>query len=365
MNLALACRLAAAAELLPRAPTTADLLSSFGGAERLARAGRSAWRRASLPPPVLRILEQGHPSEERVPPDQPGLCALAWEDDAYPESLRQLAVPPPVLFVAGQGPLAASSDAVAVIGARKASEAGRWVARDLAQKLAAEGLAIGSGLALGVDAAAHGGALSAKGRTFAVLASDVCSPGPRRNRPLADHILRAGGHMISERPFGAPIRPWDFPRRNRLIAALCQGVVVVEAGRASGTLSTVRWALDLGLPVGAVPGAVNRPGCQGSNDLLRQGAHVITCAQDVLDMVGPPRGGMVPSPRPRSAPNQHGGNENELQRVLEGIPEVSAGLSGWILGSGLEPERARNAIAVLLARGDLRRLPGGRLGRSL
>lgn len=284
------------------------------------------------------------------------VSVLGWGDPLYPPGLRQLAMPPPALFVRGpREKLAARSDCVALVGARRASEDGLRLAYDLAVGLAAEGLTVVSGLALGVDAAAHCGALDAGGCTVAVLASSVSEPTPRRHDGLAARILASGGALVSERPPRARVRPEEFPRRNRLVAGLVGLLVVVEAGLRSGTLSTVEHALDLGVEVAAVPGPVQRPSCVGSNALLRRGASWVESVDDVLQLLGKRGGSRVP------------GQDLDRQEraVLEGLPEASGSPGRWVAAAGLPPEVARGALARLVARGVLRRLPGGRLGRVL
>jgi DNA processing protein len=211
-----------------------------------------------------------------------------------------------------------------------------------------------SGLALGVDVAAHAGALDSGGRTLAVLPSDVDHPAPRRNCGVAEEIAAGGGWLISERPPGARVQPGSFPRRNRLVAAAAGAVVVVEAALKSGTLSTVEWALRLGRPVGAVPGSVLSPASEGSNRLLASGASVVTSVADVLAMLG------ADAPTPRVA-----AGDADARVVLAAIPGASGPAESWLRSSGLPDDRARAALLRLLAAGALRRLGGGRIARVL
>jgi DNA processing protein len=282
--------------------------------------------------------------------------ALGVQDSAYPSGLLRLGHPPPALFV--RGPASALPDrsrCVAVIGSRRASPEGLRSASDLGVGLAREGLCVVSGLALGIDAAAHQGALDGGGDTLAVLASPVDEPSPRRNHGLAERILRQGGWLVSERPPGAGVQPWEFPRRNRLVAAQVSLVVVVEAGLRSGTLSTVEHALGLGIDVAAVPGPATRPACRGSNALLRRGAHWVESVGDVLTCLG----------RQAAAGRRGGPHDAEERAVLDGLPDRSGSPGRWLAGSALPPAVARRALARLVSRGILRRLPGGRIGRVL
>ena len=288
-------------------------------------------------------------------PTSDAVRAVGWEEAAYPSGLRSLSTPPPALFVRGLAdPLPPVERCVALVGARRCTEEGRWVARDLARGLARAGWVVVSGLALGIDVAAHTGALDGGGRTLAVLPSDVDHPTPRRNHAVAEQIAAGGGWLVSERPPGALVRPESFPRRNRLVAALAGAVVVVEAAGRSGTLSTVEWALKLGRRVGAVPGSVLSPASAGANALIAAGAGVVTSTADVEALFG--RG--APSP-PAAAV------DDDSLAVLDAIPGAGGPLDQWVRRSGIPADRARSALLRLLASGSLRRVGGGRIARSL
>ena len=286
----------------------------------------------------------------------PSVRATGWDEPGYPEGLRELKQPPPALFVIGsRDPLPPPKACVAIIGARRCTDVGRWVARDLAAGLAERGVVVVSGLALGVDAAAHEGALDAGGGTLAVLAGPVDRPGPVRNLHLAQEIACGRGWLVSERPPRARVLPAEFPRRNRLVAALASVVVVVEAGVRSGTLSTVTRALSLGREVAAVPGPVTSPASAGANALIAAGAHLVTCAEDVLAIVG----------QARERWNDARGLDADERAVLKGLPAASGSPDRWVEASGLQGPKARAALARLLTRGALRRLSGGRIARVL
>ncbi len=284
--------------------------------------------------------------------------AVAWHETGYPTGLRHEDLrPPPALFVRGSaGSLPPPHRCVAIVGARRCTDSARSMARSLAAVAVGEGAAVVSGLALGVDAAAHEGAIDAGGRTIAVLASPVDRPGPRANQPLADEILDDLGWLVSERPPGISPRPRDFPRRNRLVAGLASVVVVVEAGLPSGTLSTVTWALRAGRAVAAVPGDPRAPASAGTNALLRAGAHVIA---EPADLAGLLPGSAVAASSPRD--DDLDGDERTVWR---GLAAGSATADGWVRASGLPAERALAALARLTSKGCLHRLGGGRLARS-
>lgn len=213
---------------------------------------------------------------------------LTLADERYPPSLRDMHDPPPVLYVVGD-PAHLHAPMVAIVGARHATPGGSGLARDFAQALAAQGWTIASGLALGIDGDAHQGALLAEGgTTVAVIGTGADLVYPARHRALA-HEIAARGCLVSELPLGTPARPHHFPRRNRLVAALSQGVLVVEAAVHSGSLITARLAADMGREVFAIPGSVHSPLARGCHALIRQGAKLVETAADVVEELGAPR----------------------------------------------------------------------------
>jgi DNA processing protein len=225
----------------------------------------------------------------------------------YPRALAAVEDAPPILTVRGQAALLARP-IVAVVGARNASATGRRLARDLAAALGRGGLAVISGLARGIDAAAHLGALETG--TIAVQAGGVDTVYPEENRSLYEAIVRQGT-LVAELPLGTEPQARHFPRRNRIISGMALGVVVVEAAAHSGSLITARYALEQGREIFAVPGSPLDPRCRGSNDLLRHGATLAETAEDVLSQLAPLRGGEF---APRFVPE-----------VVAGDPPTSGG----------------------------------------
>ncbi len=266
-----AARLAGGAEALWRAPSrrVARLVGLDADPGRVARA-RSAFRSAAV----------------RGELDAMGVHVIATSGAGAPRGLGDLDDPPPVLFA--RGALAPVLDAlarrpvVAVVGARRAGSAALAFTRALCGALAGRGAVVVSGLALGVDAAAHEGALQVGGTTVAVLGGGVDDPTPRRNAALATRMLDAGNVVVSEYWPGTPAAPWRFPARNRIVAALADAVVVVEAGERSGALITADFALELGRSVLAVPGAPWLASARGCNELLRTGAILCEGVDDVV-----------------------------------------------------------------------------------
>jgi DNA processing protein len=210
-----------------------------------------------------------------------GVFTVTADDEGYPPRLRAIEVPPPVLFVRGELAALDAERAVALVGTRHPSDDGRRVATRLGGTLAAAAATVISGLAVGIDGAAHAGALRAGGLTVAVLGSGHARLYPAVHAHLAAEIVRAGGAVVAELPPDAAPTPAGFPRRNRIIAALADATVVVEAGERSGALITASWALEQGRAVFAVPGPIDRPQSTGCNRLLR------TQAGDVRIVAGP------------------------------------------------------------------------------
>lgn len=265
------------------------LVDAFGSSERaLAQPGRlfggiagpGAARARSAPEHAHRV-DMGLAEVARL-----GMETLSWSDDAYPKALLRLADPPPVLFLRGRTELLARSG-VAVVGARRCTARGKDLARKLGRALARAGVDVVSGMALGVDAAAHYGALDGEGGTVAVVGRGADAPYPPSHAGLFRRLLERG-LVVSEFLPGTPPLAHHFPRRNRIMAALARTVVVVEAGARSGALITVEHALDLGRDVWAVPGPIDTPTCAGSNQLLAEGAlPLVSLDRFVLDVTRP------------------------------------------------------------------------------
>jgi DNA processing protein len=289
----------------------------------------AALRRCRLPPPHPDDVERALAALRRAGARLVPLCS-----PAYPWRLAQLPDPAPVLSVIGD--LEALTDpSVAMVGARAASAYGLRVAHQLACELARAGLVIVSGLAHGIDAAAHAGALAAGGRTVAVQACGPDQVYPRAHRQLAGRIA-ASGALVSEFPPGTPPLRAHFPLRNRLISGLCQALIVVEARERSGSLISARLALSQGADVFVVPGPIDAATSLGSNRLLRDGAWPVLEAADVLEVLG----SSLPVPAARSAPpgshdppqagpivaalERAPASRDELARVLGRIPESLA-----------------------------------------
>ena len=281
---------------------------------------------------------------------QLGIGTLTLLDDEYPTNLRQVADPPPVLFVRGR--LAAQdARAVALVGTRRATDYGHAVAEHLARGLAAVGVTVVSGLAKGVDTVAHLGALHAGGRTIAVLGNGLDQVYPPENSGLARKISEGdAGALVSEFAPGMPPDAVNFPRRNRIISGLSLATLIVEAGEKSGALITADFALEQGRDVLAVPGSILSPTHAGVNGLLKQGATPVTCIDDVLEAIG--------AVQAQTAPLVHampelGPDESTVWRALQAEPRHIDDLSRSL---GLGPGTVAATLIMLELKGMARQV---------
>lgn len=321
------------------------LAASLLGPGRAARQrGRELLRQGALPEELLAKAEAACQQAARC-----GFRWLAAEDPSFPSVLLALADPPLGLFIRGQVP---EGPAAAIVGSRRASAYGREVAYYLGKELAAAGVWVVSGMARGVDTAAHRGVLASTGRTVAVWGCGPDRVYPPENRELAELIAQRGA-LVTEYPPGTPPRPENFPERNRLIAGLAQVLVVVEADARSGALLSAKLALEEGRDVMAVPGSVFSPLSAGPNALLRAGAAPAVCAQDVLDALGVRAPAAAPPPQP---------NKEGLLRFLPlgeslTVDELAA-------RSGLSIAEVLQEVARCELSGLVRREGDGRLRRA-
>ncbi len=214
-----------------------------------------------------------------------GLDWLTFEDDRYPDDFMHLANPPLVLWVKGRLP-APEQPRVGIVGSRRCSRYAGRVAANLGRDLGRRGVSVISGLARGVDGAAHRGCVEGDGTTIAIMGSGLARIYPPEHGGLVEAIVESGGGVLTEFQPDAPPLPRNFPRRNRLIAALSQALVLVEATRKSGGLITVRWASDLGREIFAVPGQVDNPSAEGTLALIRDGVRCVTSAADIVEDMG-------------------------------------------------------------------------------
>lgn len=282
---------------------------------------------------------------------------LTLTDEAYPALLREISDPPLILFVQGEKNILSQMQ-IAIVGSRKVSVYGEKNAKTFAAQLAQAGCVITSGLALGVDAASHRGALSVNGLTIAVAGTGLQITYPAKHKPLADEILTKGGALISEFPLTAEPFPHHFPRRNRIISGLSRGVLVVEAALQSGSLVTARHAMEQGRDVFAIPGHIQNPQAQGCHALIRQGAKLVATPQDVLEELAPlylSRPVEISPPlaiMPQSL-------TADGQKVFGQLRSTATPLDEIILRSGLTASEVSSILLILELQGHIQSVTGG------
>ncbi len=325
------------------------------------------------------------PAAEQERVRRVGVRVITWVDANYPESLRHIYDPPAVLFGLGAFGFQESGPNVAIVGSRRATPYGRETASQLAAALGSCGLVIVSGMARGIDTAAHNGALESGAPTVAVLGSGLDVTYPPENAGLMERIAASGGLVLTEFPLGSRPEAWHFPVRNRIISGLCRAVVVVEAGERSGALITAEAALEQGRDVMAVPGNVNNPYSRGANRLIKQGARLVEDAWDVLEELGltalfpenesgeagvpgdtpgypleiPARGTRAGHPREWVGSGRLAQLSPEEKQVLEMLQGQSLSDQALMRLTGLTAPQAASVLAYLEIKGFVRRAPGG------
>lgn len=290
--------------------------------------------------------------------EEPDHHVLTLADPRYPTLLREIADPPPLLFVVGD-PGVLSSMQLAIVGSRNPTPAGKETAEEFAAHLAGAGLVITSGLAVGIDAAAHRGALAARGATLAVTGTGLDRVYPARHRELAHQIAEQGGALVSEFVLGTPPLPDHFPRRNRIISGLCLGTLVVEAAVQSGSLITARAAAEQGREVFAIPGSIHSPLARGCHALIRQGAKLVETAQDILEELNPLARTVMAVAPAGEAGNDVGELDVETAKLFNCLGYEPSSVDVLIARSGLTPEKVSSILLMLELRGYVATMPGG------
>lgn len=336
-----------------------QLLAAFGPPEGIYAAGHSAIAAVIGGPAARTLLEHDATPAVEVALEwlsQPGNRLLTLGDEAYPAALLEIPDPPVALYVKGDAALL-SRPSLAVVGARNATPQGEANAESFSRALSEAGLCIVSGLALGIDAAAHRGGLAGPGSTVAVIGTGADRIYPARNAALARQIAEAGV-IVSEFPLGIGPLAHNFPRRNRLIAGLAQGVLVVEAALKSGSLITARLATDCGREVFAIPGSIHSPVARGCHQLIRDGAKLVETAVDILDELRlAPR---EAAPQLDLAPVDDEGDEAQVIRAMGHDP---VDMDALVQRTNLTAEALYAILLALELDGRVSRLPGGRLQR--
>lgn len=351
-------------------PRTANLLlDRFGGPAAVFAAPRPALEAAGLKPESIdelrdsAILERAQAEIERL--EGLGGEVLTLADEDYPAPLRETYDPPVALYARGDWRAAVSRPCLAMVGSRRCSTYGVNAAHGLARDLAARGLTVVSGLARGIDAAAHRGALEAGGRTLAVVGTGLDLTYPKEHARLAAEVA-ASGALLSEFPLGTPPLAQNFPYRNRVLSGLCWGVLVVEAAEHSGSLITARLAGEQGREVFAVPGNISSRTSFGPNFLIKDGAKLVQHWRDVVEEL--PR--ELRADLPPAAPSQLAFEAVELgereRAVLQLLaPDEPAHVDELLVRSGLGPPELMSALLELEMKDRIRQLPGKQFVRKM
>jgi DNA processing protein len=348
------------------------LLASYGTPAEVFHARPEGLRAAGIAPASIDYLRQ--PDWEAVDRDmewlsQPGNHVVRFQDAAYPSLLKQIADPPVLLFVRGDRDYLAQPQ-LAIVGSRNPTHTGRALAREFAAHLASFGLTITSGLASGIDGAAHRGAIEAGGATLAVSGTGLDRVYPARHRDLA-HQVAENGALVTEFPPGTAPLAANFPRRNRIISGLSLGTLVVEAALRSGSLITARSALEQGREVFAIPGSIHNPLARGCHALIREGAKLVETGDHILEELASQITALVAPDDHRAGaaasaeqPRETGELPSEYRQLLELIEYEAVSVDQLVERSGLTPEEVSSMLLVLELDGHLVSGAGGRYSRA-
>lgn len=298
---------------------------------------------------------------------QPDRQILTLHDATYPALLREIPDPPPLLYLQGN-PELLNSWQLAVVGSRNPSASGRQTAEGFARYLAGGGLTVTSGLATGIDAAAHQGALKADGPTIAVVGTGLDRVYPAKHRQLA-HQIASNGLLVSEFPLGTPPKAENFPRRNRIISGLSLGTLIVEAALKSGSLITARMAMEQGREVFAIPGSIHNPLSRGCHQLIREGAKLVEKAEHIIEELGALAGIRLSADSPTSTsndPDPPDGDmpDGEYQILFEHLGFDPIHIDQLVANSGLTADAVSSMLLLLELQGQVASMPGGRYVRT-
>ncbi len=293
--------------------------------------------------------------------DQTDRHIVTLYDSRYPELLKQIADPPSLLFVQGDADLL-SQWQIAMVGSRNPSASGRNTAYEFSRYMAQGGLTITSGLAMGIDAAAHQGALAGQGKTIAVIGTGLDRVYPAKHRDLA-HDVALTGAIVSEFALGTAPRAENFPRRNRIISGLSLGTLVVEAALRSGSLITARMALEQGREVFAIPGSIHNPLARGCHQLIRDGAKLVETAQDILEELGSLAGFQREDKVANDIVALETTLDDDYQVLFEHLGYDPIQIDLLIARCGLTADAVSSMLLLLELQGQVESLPGGRYVR--
>jgi DNA processing protein len=337
------------------------LLAHFGSATAIIQSSESSWRRLGLSEKTCAYLAA--PDWRRVDDQLAWMSSdlshsiILFTDERYPQPLREIADPPPLLYIKGN-PEALSRPQIAMVGSRNPTPMGRETAFAFAQALTHAGLTITSGMALGIDAASHRGALAAKGPTIAVFGTGINVIYPTGHRPLAAEIAQQGA-LVSEFPLNTPPIAACFPQRNRIVSGLSLGTLVVEATARSGSLITARLATEQGREVFAIPGSIHSPMAHGCHLLLRNGAKLVETSTDILEEIAQ----FQPLFTSKSAKRSYNDSKNQLEEsdrmLLECVGFEATSVDTLVARTGFGVEHVASKLMILELAGHIHATPGG------
>jgi DNA processing protein len=352
---------------------SARVLRKFGSPEGVFRASLPEIESCRLPAPVAQAIVKKE-SFKRAEKELDGVrkianCSLLnWTEPEYPQNLLQIYDPPVLLYVRGD-PQVLNLPSLSIVGTRRPTLYGTQMAQRLGRELAARGLLVVSGMARGIDAIGHQGAMDAQGRAIGVLGTgiDICYP--KENKKLYEKVLERGA-ILSEFPLRTHPAPENFPVRNRIVAGMPLGVVVIEGAQYSGSLITARLAMEFGREVFGVPGNVTQPVSFAPNLLIKQGAKLVTCAEDVIEELPTPvRAALVQAEQPEAeqrsllAAASLNGSEKKLYELL--TAEESVPIDDIVERSGLNSSDVLATLFNLEMKGIIRQLPGKQFSKVL
>ena len=354
--------------------TARKLLASFGDLETALKASNATLAACGIAKPALEGLAE-QPDERAMDADllwasQPGNHIIPFISERYPSRLRSINDAPLLLYVRGD-PDVLQTPQLAMVGSRNPTKSGASTAGQFAKHIAASGITITSGLALGIDAASHEGALSANGLTIAVAATGMDRIYPSRHRELAERVVEEGA-IVSEFPVGTTARSAYFPRRNRIISGLSIGTLVVEAAVRSGSLTTARHAVEQGREVFAIPGSIHNPMARGCHQLIKQGAKLIELAEEILEELAPQlvesRQFMlkIPPQKDNQKPHQNPIVEtldDSYQTLLACIDYEPQAIDILIENSGFQAAEVSSMLLMLELNGQVIRTDGGQYSK--
>jgi len=293
--------------------------------------------------------------------EQANNYAILWSDDNYPKQLKEISDPPPILFARGDIDLIHFPQ-IAIVGSRNPSSTGLQIAYEFSESLARSGFTITSGLALGIDAASHQGALHAQGATIAVTGTGLDRVYPAAHKQLATEIA-ASGVLLSEFPPGTLAKANHFPRRNRIISGLCMGLLVVEAAQKSGSLITARMALEQNREVFAIPGSIYNPLARGCNALIRNGAKLVETTQDILEELAPYLKQQPTNPNNTSTPETSDLSDAQ-KNILKHIQFAPTLVDQLVLSTQLSVDNITPHLLILELQGYISPTHGGGYQRN-